>query len=129
MRRFFLYERNADFFAACEMVRSRDGLYAVRDIAKAAINEPADSFYITTKQYLNIIQRMRCLASIPEGVVGDMYREIFKRYWEIKKQHPKYSTTKIAQAIDAQTAPRFYMSVSQATKILYKHYRERKCNI
>lgn len=125
MKKFFYEERNAEFLEACERVRKRGRLYRVADIASAAILEPAESFYLTTKQYVNIITRMRCSRTVPPTVLGELYVEVFSRYWAIKKESPRKSTSEIAREIDLQTAPRFYISEKQAVKLYYKLHKRR----
>ncbi len=121
MQLVYLEERNADFLNVCERIRKENKHLSVTEIAKLAVYENAESFYIDSMQYLKIIQLMRCSADITNirCVKKELYNELFRLYWEIKKANPTFSTWKIAKMLNDYPAPRFYMSEITAIKTYY----------
>lgn len=126
MNKFFLADRDRDFLRVCNRLRAEKGLYRLRDIASMARHEAAESFYVTTKHYVSIILAMRRGLPTPKHSSGLLYRDVFERYKKIRSEHPDWSVTKIAEKIDELPAPRFYLSEAQATKILYRLYKNQK---
>lgn len=122
--RFYYKERNDEFFRACSALRSERPYLTARQIASEASMRPAESFYLTERQVMEIIMRMRCGNDNPScAVCGEMHREIFSRYWRIKTEHPEMSVRAIAFEISLQEAPRFYICERGAYKLYLKHLK------
>jgi len=131
MELFYKPERDKDFYDICERIRKQNKEYqSVEQIASKAVHEEAQSFYLTQKQIVAIIQEMRAgvnkerVREFP--VKSELYNEIFSRYWKIKKESPEKCVNQISKIIDEQSAPRFYISEARATSLYYKLL---KCNI
>ena len=121
MELFYNEERDTNLFEICEKIRKDSKEYlSVKDITSMAVVSPCDSFFLCTRYIAIIITMQRCEKDIPKGIKGELYREIFKRYWEIKKQNPTFCVKKIARIIEEQPAPRFYMSRHNAMRIYYR---------
>lgn len=116
----FKPDRDIDFLAACERIRKENKPYiSVVDIAAKVIHVEAESYYLTTKQIITIIQTMRFNPNFRTKCKMNLYGDIFARYWDIKKKHPTYTVSRIAKLIDAEKAPQFYLTANSAKKLLY----------
>ena len=123
MQKFYLSERNKDFYTVYEHIRKesvkKGGYLSVEEIAKKAVMRPSQSYYISKQAIYKVILRRRCMRD-------DGHRQkslcdaIFKEYFEIKKQHPDYCPNKIAGMIELLPAPRFYMSDRTASILAYQ---------
>jgi len=122
----FKPDRDKDFLAVCDRIRNENKPYiSVADIAAKAIHVEAESYYLTTKQIITIIQTMRFNRNFKIRRKANLYGDIFTRYLDIKKKHPNYSVSKIAKMIDAEKAPRFYLTANSAKKLLYNLIKNR----
>ncbi|MDR1525155.1 MAG: hypothetical protein LBS79_07895 [Tannerella sp.] len=123
MELYFKKERDKDFFAVCESIRKEHGTTYIssENIVKKAIYHEAESFYLNTKVYSRIINKIRCgaLDKMRNPIKKIMYLEIWKRYLHIKRENPSFSMTDCARVISAQPAPRFYMNEKSALNLYY----------
>jgi len=94
-----------------------------------AILRPAKSFYYAdAKQILKAI-RIHSTTSENKGSAISMRRkELIRLYEEVKKECPELKPIEIANRIDEMPAPRFYIGVSYAQAIFYKHYDSNRKN-
>jgi hypothetical protein len=121
MELFYSEERNTNFYNICEKIRKDTKEYmSVKDIASMAVRVPAESFFISLHQINIIIMEQRCGKTPPKGIKGELHKEIFKTYWELKKQNPSLCVNQIAKLIEEMPAPRFYMSNATATSLYYE---------
>lgn len=121
MELFFKSERDKDLFRVYEKIQKETkGYLSVCKIAELAILHEAESYYITKKQILEIIQKLRCNPDYVPTIKQQLYKDIFKRYWELKKENPCLKTYAIAKLIETEKAPRFYVGVKHATSLFYK---------
>lgn len=119
MSLFFQGERDADFLKACEKVRLDNKSLSASDIARKAIHTPAPSFYLTIKGYSNIVNFIK-KGSYCTSVKSkqSLYAEIEQRVRSIEGWR-NISSYELARRLDAQSAPRFYISESRAIKLYY----------
>lgn len=123
MELFYRQERDKNFFQVCEKIRKNSKAYvSVAEIAKKAVLEEADEYYITLKQMIVILTCMRCEKNIDtlSEHKRALYKDIFSRYWVLKKKNPTMRTFEIAKMIHNEKAPRFYFSDSRAKSLYYK---------
>lgn len=122
MELFYIDERNSNFYKICEKIRKETKEYiSVKDIASKAVKTPTESFYLCSHSIVIIIMERKCGKSLPKGIKGELHKEIFSRYWEIKKQNPSLCVNRIAKIIEEQhSAPRFYLSNATATSLYYE---------
>lgn len=122
MEKFYKPERDKEFFDTCEEIRGQTKDYqSVEDIARKAIVRSASCFFLTQKQIACIIQQMRCCRPPNYGVIlKERDKEIFSRYWELKKQNHTFSVNKIAGIIEFQQAPRYYITYARAVSLYYE---------
>lgn len=117
-------ERNSEFYKVCEKIKKESKVYmSVKEMTSKAVETPTVSFFICLHQINIIIMEQRCGKVPPKGIKGELHREIFKRYWELKKQNPCFSVNQIAKIIEEQPAPRFYMSKSTGESLFYKLFK------
>lgn len=117
---FFREERDSDFLEVCERVHSENKRLSVSDVAKIAVYLPAPSFYLTIRELAKIINRIRKGEKKSTYLSAKlMYDEIENMMYQIKG-HEKLSAYEIARLIDAEPAPRFYMSETRAANVYYE---------
>lgn len=126
MKLFYRVERDKDFFDVCEAVRKESKEYrSVQQIATIAALRPAQSYYLTKKQILSIIQLMRLHPHKLNLNRNKVKLKLYKQIYSVYLQHD-VCANQVAHIIDLSPAPRFYMSSQTATSLYYKLL---KCNI
>jgi len=123
----FKSDRDKDFFSVYETVRKESNSYrSVKEISKIAVHREAESYYLTRKQIIQIIQTLRCHPDFENKKCNiDRCKDIFKRYWHYRKLYPTMSIAKIADIIDSEKAPRFYISEKYAYNLIYTLIKNR----
>jgi len=124
MELFYSEDRNSNFYKACEKIKKEtEGYISVQDMTSKAVETPTESFYICLHQINIIIMEQRCSKPPPKGIKGELHKEIFRLYWEIKKQNPTLCVNQIAKMIEELPAPRFYMSKATGASLYYKLFK------
>jgi len=130
MRLFFKKERDSDFYkVCCRISKSNKGYMSSMDIASKAILCEAESYYLTKKQMISIIQTMRANPDFETiKYKKSQSRDLICRYWHYKKIYPNNTIAKIVEEIDKEPAPRFYMTPRSADKLLRHLMTHKPCN-
>jgi hypothetical protein len=131
MELFYRKERDRDFFNVCESIRRKYGAVyvSVENIVKESICREAQSFYLHPGVYARIVHRVgkeQDIAWLENPVKKALYIEIYRRYLQIRKEHPSWNAMDCARIIAGQKAPRFYLSEGHATNLYYKLLKSKK---
>lgn len=117
---FFQDERDKDFYAACEKIRGQKCYLSTTEIAKRAVHAEAQSFYLSNRGCAKIINRIkRGNIHTRSSAKRMLYEEIRRRYLLIISEHPHLTSAEIARRINAEKAPRFYITESRAVDLYY----------
>jgi hypothetical protein len=124
MHLIFRLERDKDFLKVCEGIRKKHhpDYISVENIAKMAVMEEAQSFYLDITVIENVVYYFlkHKTHSIRHGKVKhDLYCEIYKRYLSYREQTGKANVAEFARMLQEQTAPRFYLSRRYAMNLYY----------
>jgi hypothetical protein len=123
-------QRDRDFFQVCEQIRSENRQLSCTQIAEAAIDREAQSFYIDEITISWIIVRIRngkCRLPTSSADRRELYLDLWNRYITIKRQakanNSMMSIAEASRIISEQKAPRFYISALHAKNIYYRNLR------
>lgn len=107
-----------------------EGYYTTQyEAMKAAVNKPSKRFWVSSSRLVEVINAMESGKDThvnPTSIRMEMYRELYKRYLEYKKEHPDVNKLDICEEIIYSQAPKFYMNASWGIKILYQGLKQYK---
>lgn len=122
-RLFMRDEKNSDYYAICEYIRSVHSFYlSTKQIATLAESCPCPSFYVSDAYIKRLIWEMNTDRHIPSKFphIRDKHNEIYNRYKLMLSTHKDQLLSWYAMEISLQCAPRFYFDEDYATILYYK---------
>lgn len=96
---------------------------SARKAFQDAANAPAPRFWVSEVRAARIIGMMKRGVDVTEWMIPEkreMYREIFRRYMELKMRHPEMSTGDLVFMVVNSEAPRSYLSWERARQLIAK---------
>lgn len=124
----FKQEKNADFYNACEYIRSsHKGYLSTHQIACLAERCECSSFYMSAQNIKRIIWEINTDRYTPSKFphIKEKHLEIYNRYKLLLSEYPDKNLSWYADEISYQPAPRFYLDKDYATILYYKLMNKR----
>lgn len=95
-------------------------------------DSPAERFWVTEERATLVVLSMLKGCGLSKMIPSraEMYKEIYRRYLELRKRRPGQPVALLVGEIVNQPAPKFYMTAKSVREIIYrlkrKCYEERK---
>lgn len=117
------FEKNRDFYDACEEIRrSHDGYLSTKEIAALGEASPCACFYMSTRHLKFLIWQINTDRHTPSKFahIREKHNEIYSRYKQLLSEYSDKPLSWYADEISYQPAPRFYLDHDYATILYYK---------
>ena len=122
-------EKNMEFYAACEKIRSEaNGYMSTKDIASLAENTSCSSFFMSEYHIKRLIWEINTDRHKWSKFkhIKDKHDEIYKRYKFLLFETGDKPLSWYARQISKQKAPRFYLDKDYAMILYYKLMNNQK---
>lgn len=125
-------ERNHDLMRVYHELICASDFISLPQIYKEVVNMPSARFWVSEERAAIVISSMmkgeKLLDMRPTK--REMFKEIYRRAMQLKKEQPALSVYDIAFKVVRQPAPKFYITPGYAKSIIFyvkkKWYEERK---
>jgi len=97
------------------------------EVLAITVNTPASRFWVSAERAMVVVARMYKGDTLVDmrPQKREMFREIFKRVGQLRKQMPTTPLLHIVEMVVAQPAPKFYIT-PQSAKVIICRIRRRK---
>lgn len=122
----YMHERNEDLMRAYRKVLSQqfhsNESIILKNVFKEVAEMPAQRFWVSEERAKSVIQSMMHGNKLTHmgKQKKEMFREIYKRYKELKKQLPHMSIEEHITLVCNQQAPKFYLTSKSVKVIIYR---------
>ena len=129
----FTRERNADIMRVFRQKIVEADFISLDDICRQVAESPASRFWVSAERAAVVISSMEAgRAVLPmRELKREMFREIFRRYKQMRLLHPEESLLDLVAVIVNQPAPKFYFTprtVREFVRRIRCGYYDRKNN-
>lgn len=127
----FISKRDSDLYRAYKVVVDSGKYDNIIDCVREALTLPASKFWISSENAARIISRMENGDTLENlsPIRKEMFYELHNRYLEEKSKYARpVPICRICEIIIEQPAPRFYIGMQRAIKLIKKE-RTRRWNI
>lgn len=116
----FHEERDRDLYRAFKQALCRKDLTNEHDMVRAAIETPAERFYVSEERAARVVNQWLADKCPPRMLATQrmMYEEIVRRVLRLHERHPARRINQLVWEVICQPAPRFYLTEKSAFVIL-----------
>lgn len=129
-------ERNADLMRAYrQCLGNIKGSVDINALFAAVVEMPSKRFWVSDQRATVVVSNMMRGMSLSKmkPMKQEMFREIYRRVMEMKKEFPERTVFQLTSRVVEQPAPKFYLTPGSAHVICYKikrgWYEKRKRKI
>lgn len=118
----FTEERNQELLRVYHEQLSAAGYIIMPQIFELVANSPCSRFWVSEERAAIVISSMLAKKPLPNMRQNkrEMFEEIFRRFLELRRQHPDKSIYELAISVVHQPAPRFYMTPRTVGELIYR---------
>ncbi len=108
----FTNERNADIMRVFRSLIATVDSVNNDSICRLIADSPSARFWVSERRAAIVISDMKAGRSLSymTATKQEMFREIYRRYTELRALHPEKTTLKLVSIIVHQPAPKFYLT-------------------
>lgn len=123
---YFTRQRNADLMRVFRQKLAEATVVRMPEIFRQVAESPASRFWVSEERAAIVIAAMEAGRAIPEMIPSkrEMFREIYRRYRELRRTHPLMDIIELASIIVNQPAPSFYFTPRSVGEIIYRIRRQ-----
>ncbi len=118
----FTHQRNNDLLRVFRRHIAEADYVVMPNIFKIVADSPSIRFWVSEERAAIVISMMLAGKPLPPMRPNkcEMFQEIFKRYLEMRHQHPDKSVFALVSVIVNQPAPKFYLTPRTVGEIIYR---------
>ena len=130
----YIPQRNREIIAVFRNIIARSSSVELYSLADEIAKSPASRFWVSEEHAARILLAMASGRPLPpmRPLRRAMFDEIYRRFCNIRRQHPERSVAQIAREVINQPAPQFYVSPRTIRGTIYslrKNHVQRLSNI
>lgn len=112
-------QRNAELFAAFKKLLSATPHIYIPDLLREVVSQPCSRFWVTEERATIVVSAMMRGDYAAVGLdKAEMYKEICRRVKALRESLPNKPLAYIVAKVVNSPAPRFYLSVGSAARII-----------
>lgn len=116
-------ERNADLMRAYRVcLAGFKGFINIETLFASLVEMPSRRFWVSDQRATIVVSNMMKGMSLSKmkPMKQEMFREIYRRVMEMKKEFPERTVFQLTSRVVEQPAPKFYLTPESARVICYK---------